>query len=92
MEPRRERRVNNEKYTGKNRRRKLAFLWRFIRRYKMCRKSHVCPEFERRTSKGITSLCANCEYIKKERRILKRWRIALLTTFIIFVISTYLIY
>ena len=93
MGQRRERRCSNAKYTGKDRRSKFSPLKRLLRRYfKMCRKSAVCPEFERRTLNGIKSACENCEYIKREKKALRRWRIALLLTFLAFVFSTYIIY
>lgn len=56
----------------------------------MCGKKSICPEYERRISEGITSACEMCEYIKQERKHLKKVRITAAIMFIAFVISTYL--
>ena len=78
--PQRERRRSNAKYYGPERRKKFSPLVRQLKGWcDMCRKSSICPEFERRTKEGITSACA-------------KWRIALFITFIVFRGSTYIMY
>ena len=91
--PQRERRRSNVKYYGPERRKKFSPFIRQLRGWcNMCRKSSICPEFERRTKDGIKDACKNCEYIKQERKVLWRWRIGLIITFIAFIGSTYVMY
>ena len=89
----RERRRSNAKYYDPERRKKSSTFIRQIKGWcDMCRKSSICPEFERRTKDGIKGACKNCEYIKQERKVLWRWRIGLIITFITFIGSTYAMY
>ena len=91
--PQRERRRNNAKYYGPERRKKFSPLIRQLKGWcDMYRKSSIYPEFERRTKEGINSACANYEYIKQERKLLWKWRIALFITFIVFIGSTHIMY
>ena len=51
-----------------------------------------CPKYVQRTVQGIKEPCSNCEYIKKEKEILYRWKIALIVSFVTYVVSTYIIF
>lgn len=55
----------------------------------MCRKITRCPEYNRRCAEGLTVPCEDCEYLKQERKLLKRLRIVLAITFLLFLGTTY---
>lgn len=58
----------------------------------MCRISSTCPKFERRRRDGIKGVCEDCEYIKKEKRYTRICGVALIVTFVAFMVSTYVFY
>lgn len=88
----RERRWNQSKYYGVERRKKSSLILRLLGINNMCDRASICPEFERRTINGIISPCEMCEYLKQEKKKLKKIRIMTICVFIVFLITTYFKY
>ena len=78
-----------ERRTGQRRQPPKSLLHWFIGLDSMCRKASICPKFERRALGGHPGECANCEYLRLERKRLLKLRITLGLTFIVFLVSTY---
>ena len=76
---------NNERRVHKS-----SFWHWFTGLSTMCRRSKICPRFERRNVNGIDGACKNCEYLKRERRQLKILRVITVITFAVFIATTYL--
>ena len=58
----------------------------------MCHRKEVWPLYLERTLDGISDACSNSEYIKRIEKNSLYYKIGLVITLVIFLVTTYVIY